>query len=143
MGEILSGMLHFGVKERAIPSVSAVLRLPTITEPILPKMVELRIDPEAAKKKAARMRLPEAVLTYEQFKKIGRAEDFDKDFLKYCPMGTVFICSGSTGLEDAVIGVVVKGLEALADQWGAGLCIPDRFVNRYRPVVVGIVDFQI
>ena len=71
-------------------------------------------------------------LTPEEYDSIPRAEDRPKDFVKHCPIGTKFRCMGSTTFEDTVIGIVVEGKDALINQYGAGLSVPERFINRYK-----------
>jgi len=83
-------------------------------------------------------------LTFEEFSSIPRAEDLPAGFLKACRFGFRFKCAGSKDATNTVIGVVVRGLDALVDQWGAGLSIPERFVNRYRAqVTTPLLDYQI
>ena len=52
--------------------------------------------------------------------------------LHFCGFGTFFRCKGSSTIEKAVIGQLVRGEDALCSQYGAGLSVPERFVNRYR-----------
>lgn len=55
-----------------------------------------------------------------------------------CPLGTCFVCAPHPHLprEIVVVGEVVAGDQLLCDQWGAGLSLPDRGINRYRAEVV-------
>jgi hypothetical protein len=57
--------------------------------------------------------------------------------LKYMPFGTVIRCVDKEVPSPTVIGQIVKGEEAIASQWGAGLSLPERFLNRYEVEVVG------
>lgn len=104
--------------------------------------IQLREEPAAisrAELQLQRQRLPILKLTLEQYCKLLNASNEStcpKGFINYVPIGTRFICRGSKSIDDSVIGVVVKGEDALMDQWGSGLSIPLRFVNRYRPVIV-------
>ena len=88
---------------------------------------------------------PELRLSFNEYYDIPRAEDMPEGFLKTCPIGTRFKCKGSKTIENTVIGIVVKGEDALAHQYGAGLLsVPERFVNRYKPVVDDpAIDYQI
>jgi hypothetical protein len=43
----------------------------------------------------------------------------------------MFVCDNSDTLDLHVVGQVVKGDDLFCDQWGAGLVVPDRGVNRY------------
>jgi len=81
-------------------------------------------------------RYPVMQLTRQQYDEIPRAEDMSEGFLETCEFGTRFRCRGSTSVEDTVIGILVKGDDALCDQYGAGLAVPERFVNRYRVSIV-------
>jgi len=88
-----------------------------------------------------RNRLPELQLTVEEYNRIQRAEDHLEGFVNYVPIGTIFKCAGSKTIEDSVIGIIVNGKDALASQAGAALfSLPERFINRYRPVIKGIVQ---
>jgi len=67
-----------------------------------------------------------------QYDKIPRAEDLPEGFLETCEFGFLFRCRGSNN----IIGKLVNGNDAIGDQYGTGLSIPKRFVNRYRTRVV-------
>lgn len=56
--------------------------------------------------------------------------------LKYMPFGTVVRCVDKGVPSPSVIGQIVKGEEAIAAQWGAGLSLPERFLNRYEVKVL-------
>jgi len=71
-------------------------------------------------------------LTQSEYAQIPRAEDLPRGFLNTCPIGTLFRCRGS----NKIIGQLVKGDDALGEQYGAGLSVPERFVNRYRIQVI-------
>ena len=91
-----------------------------------------------------RNRLPELPLTVEEYNRIPRAEDHQEGFVNYAPIGTTFKCIGSKTIENTVIGVIVKGNDALASQAGAALfSLPERFINRYRPVIKGSLLQQV
>lgn len=76
---------------------------------------------------------PELTLTKEEFLTLTAGETLGENDLKYVPIGFRFKCRG----DHEVIGVVVKGMDAITEQFGAGLSIPERFVNRYRAKIVG------
>ncbi len=56
--------------------------------------------------------------------------------LKYMPFGSVIRCADKGAPSPTIIGQLVKGEEAIAAQWGAGLSLPERFLNRYEVEVV-------
>lgn len=76
--------------------------------------------------------------------------DFDQlpknvgtEFLKTCPLGTWFLCKPVEGVEIIVVGQVVKGDDLLCDQWGAGLSVPERGINRYQVKILETANFEI
>jgi hypothetical protein len=56
--------------------------------------------------------------------------------LKYMPFGSVVRCVDKGMPSPSVVGQIVKGEDAIAAQWGAGLSLPERFLNRYEVTVV-------
>jgi hypothetical protein len=122
--------------------------------------VALRVEAQPTQKKREAARLEEAMrrdraeaakflkypqvrFSHEDFIGIPKAESLPEGFLHRCPIGTLFICKKSDESEVTVVGQVVNGLDALADQWGSGMSLPERFVNRYRVVVDPAIDYQI
>jgi len=71
-------------------------------------------------------------MTRAQYDGIPCAENMPIDFLETCAIGTKFRCRGSS----EIIGQVVKGDDAFCSQYGAGLSVPARFVNRHRARVI-------
>lgn len=65
----------------------------------------------------------------------GANEPLPDGFLETCPIGTWFMCRQQHELP-LVVGQIVIGDDLLCDQWGAGLCLPERGVNRYRLITV-------
>lgn len=57
--------------------------------------------------------------------------------LKYMPFGSVIRCVDKGVPSPTIIAQIVKGEEAIAAQWGAGLSLPERFLNRYEVEVIG------
>lgn len=72
---------------------------------------------------------PRKIMTFEEFENLPR--NVSSEFLRTCPLGTMFVCDNSDTLDLHVVGQVVKGDDLFCDQWGAGLVVPDRGVNRY------------
>ena len=81
-----------------------------------------------------RNRFPLLELLPAQYDALPRAECLEEDFFKYCPLGTMFLCKGANSIDDAVVGVLVKGTEST--QIGAPMSPPDRWIDRFRPVIV-------
>ena len=96
-----------------------------------------RLEEKRREEQAARIRnFPEKHLTQEEFDQLPNGRKFESNFLETCPIGTWFKCHPSDICPDIiVIGQVVKGGNMLCDQWGAGLCIPERGINRYRAII--------
>lgn len=79
-------------------------------------------------------RYPIKKMTRDEFGKIVR--DCDTQFLTTCRIGTWLLCTPSVvAPETVVVGQIVKGEDMIADQWGAGLSLPDRGINRYRLII--------
>ncbi len=57
--------------------------------------------------------------------------------LNAVPIGFQFRCCPSRHTSEIVIGTVVKGEDAFVAQWGSGLSVPDRFVNRFKVKLTG------
>lgn len=88
-----------------------------------------------ARQKQSILRFSEKEMTKEYLAALPKGETLD---LYTCPIGTWFVCKPFPLLPDViVVGQVVKGGDALCSQYGAGLSVPDRFVNRYRAKIVG------
>ncbi len=93
------------------------------------------IEMERREEKEARMifKFPVIGMTNEELAKIPNSDTISNHFLQTCPFGTKFICRKNRFHPDAiVIGKVVKGEDLFCAQWGAGLSVPDRGINRYR-----------
>lgn len=77
------------------------------------------------------MRYPIAKFTRKKFDALPKLKELK---LYECPMGTWLSWPDfEPALPDVrVVGQVVPGLEAIAEQWGAGMSIPERYVNKYR-----------
>jgi hypothetical protein len=110
-----------------------------------PKILDA--TPEA--RMAFRARLPAVGLKYDQFMSLPRAEDLGAwkltdTWRPELAVGTMFKIAGSTKIGDAIIGVVVETGDALFDQVGGGvLTLGPKFVNKYRPIITDLTDFQI
>jgi hypothetical protein len=91
---------------------------------------------EMLKRRKRILSYPIKRMTQEEVDRLPR--DVEVDFFRTCPIGSLFLCSSKTPeLEDlVVVGQVVKGDDMFADQWGGGLCVPDRGVNRYRLEII-------
>lgn len=107
---------------------------------------EERRAKEAEKERVARIpetlakirRLPVIKLTKAEFDKTPKAGSFTKKWLqKEAPFGFKFICRPfpECPKDLIVLGHLVKGVEAIASQYGAGLFVPEKFVNQYRVVI--------
>lgn len=87
-------------------------------------------------RRARVMRYPVRYFTQAAFDSLPKAAEQPLGFLQTVEIGTYFVCRPSSELPDAVIvGQVVKSEDVLAEQWGAGLAVPDRGINRYRVVI--------
>jgi len=80
------------------------------------------------------MGYPIKKFTQEEFSGLpgGEKNRLPPDFLKICPIGTWFVCRQNNFTDIVVVGQVVKGNDLFCDQWGAGLSVPERGINRYR-----------
>ncbi|MDD5165628.1 MAG: hypothetical protein PHG25_03820 [Candidatus Pacebacteria bacterium] len=75
-------------------------------------------------------KFPIREMSATEFDQLVREKPVD---LKTCPLGTWFVCTPFELTPDVtVVGQVVTGLEMIANQWGAGMSVPERGVNRYR-----------
>lgn len=75
------------------------------------------------------MNYPLMEMTQEEYDSLPKGKDMKEGNLKYVPIGFMFKCRNN----EKIIGEVIKGMDALADQFGAGLLsLPQRFVNRYE-----------
>lgn len=70
-------------------------------------------------------------MTYEEFNQLPR--DVGTEFLQTCPIGTWFVCRPEVNM---VVGQIVKGDDLFCSQWGAGLSVPERGINRYSVTIV-------
>jgi hypothetical protein len=69
-----------------------------------------------------------------EFDRLAQGKDLD---LNTCPMGTLFVCKPFELLPNIIIvGQIVRGLDMFADQWGAGLSVPERGINRFRVEII-------
>lgn len=69
-------------------------------------------------------------MTAVDFAAVKRQIDID---LHTCPLGTWFVYPPHPAFPDVVVlGQVVDSLHMIAKQWGSGLSLPPRGVNRYR-----------
>ena len=81
-------------------------------------------------------------LTQKEFDKLPKAGDFIVEWLRNeAPIGFEFICRRADWIPDdlVVLGHLVKGKEAICEQYGSGLSVPEKFVNRYRVKIVEAV----
>jgi len=77
-------------------------------------------------------RYPIKEMTEQEFANFPRGDSVTREFLEKCPLNTWFICRKNEFVPDVVIlGQVVKGDDLFCDQWGAGLAVPERGINRY------------
>lgn len=89
---------------------------------------------EALEMRQRILRLPSKSFSPSELSALPKGSDVD---FVTCPIGVMFICVPMPLLPDIiVIGQVVKGNDMFADQWGAGLSIPERGINRYLAKVV-------
>ncbi len=75
-------------------------------------------------------------MTQAEFDKIPHAEDLPDGFLTSYQFGFQFVCRRQDDDPDdiIVVGEIVRGEEGI--QWGAGLAVPERLINRYRVQLV-------
>ncbi len=94
---------------------------------------ESRLREERRKTREVRAgidRFPLRTLTREEFGTLPKGSELD---LKTCPLGTWFVCAPfPPALEVIVLGHVVSPGDMICEQWGAGLSLPERGINRYR-----------
>ena len=97
-----------------------------------------RAAEEKRRQKAAGIRaFPVRSLTREEFAKIITADQLPEGYLKTCPIGTWFVCRPNNDVSEVtVVGQVVEGNDLICDQWGSGLGVPARGINRYRVEIV-------
>jgi len=100
---------------------------------------EAKREREKAEKRRRQINMirnyPVMKFTLEEFNDLPR--DVPRSFLKTCEIGTLFVCSKSDLVPDVtVVGQVVKGSDLFCDQWGAGLSVPERGINRYQVKIV-------
>jgi hypothetical protein len=89
---------------------------------------------EAIEVAAKIQKYPICHMNVKTFCSLPRGKEID---LEHCPLGTWFMCTSYEALPDMkVVGQVVEGKEMLCDQWGSGLSVPERGINRYRLVMV-------
>ncbi len=73
---------------------------------------------------------PEKVFTAKKFASLPKGNNVN---FQGCKIGTWFLCNPYRHLPGVVVvGQVVGGDDMFVDQWGAGLSIPERGINRYR-----------
>ncbi len=85
------------------------------------------------------MRYPLVDLTQKEFEEIPKAGDFKVDWLRNeAPFDFKFICKPNELVPGMVVmGHLVKGVEAICEQYGADLLsVPKKFINRYRVKIV-------
>jgi len=86
--------------------------------------------------KARVQKYPVVEITKQELENIPKAQDLEEGFLKEANIGFQFICRNSLGIDEIILGHVVKGDDLFCDQWGAGLSVPAKGINRYRVKVV-------
>lgn len=86
-------------------------------------------------KKGPRHGFPVVEMSKDVFEKLTVPENATA--LKFMPVGTVIRCVDKGIPSPTVIGQIVSGEDAIASQWGAGLSLPERFLNRYEVEVAG------
>jgi hypothetical protein len=80
------------------------------------------------------LRYPEKTLTQSEFDKLPR--NVDREFLNFSPIGSWFVYKPIPEIPDIqIVGQIVKGDDLFAEQWGAGLSVPKRGINRYRIII--------
>ncbi|MCH8748417.1 hypothetical protein IH781_01570 [Patescibacteria group bacterium] len=97
-----------------------------------------RAAEEKRRQKAEGIRsFPVRRLTQEEFSRITTADQLPDRYLETCPIGLWFVCRPNNDVpEVTVIGQVVEGNDLICDQWGSGLALPARGINRYRVEIV-------
>lgn len=117
---------YFADREREIRQAS----VPVIDERELARLKRIE----------SRSKFPPMEFTMAEYDALPRSEDLIEEFgerhLYSANIGLKFKCTGGEKLEDTVVGHLVKGNDAICEQYGAGLFVPERFVNRYEPVIV-------
>ncbi|MFA6463980.1 MAG: hypothetical protein WCV55_03165 [Candidatus Paceibacterota bacterium] len=85
---------------------------------------------EMSKQIKSIMAFPIKELSMREFVTLPRGEDVN---FQTCELGTWFLCKPFVPLSDiTVAGQVVRGLDLFTSQWGGGLSVPERGINRYR-----------
>ena len=98
---------------------------------------EKKLMAERAKERIEELfgKYPRKEITESELKALPRPDS--KEFLYTCPFGTWFVCRPHPEFPQVVIiGQVVAGKDLDVYQWGSGLSIPERGINRYRAVIV-------
>ena len=99
---------------------------------------EKRAAEEKRRRKAAGIRsFPVRRLTKEEFAGIITADQLPDRYLETCPIGSWFVCRPNEDVPVVtVVGQVVDDKDMICDQWGSGLGVPARGINRYRVEIV-------
>ena len=80
------------------------------------------------------MRYPEKTLSQGEFDKLPR--NVDREFLNFSPIGSWFVFDPIPEIPNIqIVGQIVTGDDLFAEQWGAGLSVPIRGINRYRIII--------
>lgn len=79
-------------------------------------------------------RFPVKQMSQAELDQLAQGKDID---LKTCPLGTFFVCRPSELLPGViVVGQIVRGLDMFCDQWGSGMFVPERGINRFRVEII-------
>ena len=93
---------------------------------------------EKQMQKKSIVKYPIVELTQKEFDELPKSGSFGIDWLRNeAPFDFKFICKPSELVPDVVVmGHLVKGMEAICEQYGAGLCVPKKFINRYSVKII-------
>lgn len=110
----------------------AWLTSPLPVPPMRPSRRDDERDDGHGGKKIDPSRFPTMRFSQEAYNELPRGVDFPPGYLETVDIGFLFKTTG----DEMIIGQVVKGEDLIAEQWGAGLSVPKRGINRYRAVIV-------
>jgi hypothetical protein len=94
----------------------------------------MNMELSVTQKRGPRHGYPVVEMSRDVFEKL--AVPPSAETLKFMPFGSVIRCADKGVPSPTIIGQLVKGEEAITSQWGAGLSLPERFLNRYEVELV-------
>ena len=110
-------------------------------KPQKPKKPRKKTWGEISEERRRIEKYPIIEFTQDEFNKIPKSDSFTIEWLrKESFIGFRFICKPSEASllkpEIIAMGEVVKGDDLVCEQWGAGLSVPAKGINRYQVRIV-------